>query len=315
MISDGGAGPFPSYGPPLVISFTVSGVAAPVSSVGLDIKLTHISAGELDMVLRAPGGAPSLPLVSLIGVTVAGGVGDSSNFNGNYGFSDAAAGANIWTVAGGACGTACDILPGSYRSTGAGGPDQTDPPPVTSLNATFGGLAPLLANGTWTLEIRDAAQLNVGTVTGARLFVDAPFTEIVFEDGFDVVPCTEADEGCPTAIELERLRQAVMDVLAEVCVGQGHMGNSATGFDYCYDNSGACNGCRLTAPVPSLEVTAAGLGRATVDVAFDVSGIIPMDGSIFPYSFSCDLHVLASQQRFCDRRSPTSSMPAPASTR
>jgi hypothetical protein len=46
---------------------------------------------------------------------------------------------------------------------------QVVPAPVTSLNATFGGLTTAQINGTWTLTIRDAAGGDTGSVTAANL--------------------------------------------------------------------------------------------------------------------------------------------------
>jgi subtilisin-like proprotein convertase family protein len=169
-IPDGGSGTLPVYGAPLTISFAVAGRTAPLTSVALDLTLTHSWVGDLDMVLTSPGGTASLVTVSRIGVTVANSVGDSSNYAGLYNFTDAAAGTNIWTVAtAAACGDTCNITVGDYRTTAGGTAGQTNPPPVTSLNTTFGGLSTAQINGTWTLTIRDAAAVDTGSVTAANL--------------------------------------------------------------------------------------------------------------------------------------------------
>jgi hypothetical protein len=96
----------------------------------------------------------------------------------------------------------------------------------------------------------------------------------------------------------ERLRQAVTARLeAGMCVPEGAIGGSATGVDYCYQNDGGCNpGCRLTSQVQSLEVTPAGLRRATVDVVFDVTGRLPLAGRIVFISFSCSVNIFAPQR-------------------
>ncbi len=181
-IPDGSTGIPPQYGAPRVISFAVSGVSANVTEVSVDIALSHTWAGDVDAILRAPGGMPSLVIVSRIGVVAAGTFGDSSNYGGTYSFSDAAMGTNIWTVATDpSCDTNCIIAPGSYRTTAPGQPMQTNPPPVTSLNATFGGMTPAAANGTWTLTFRDAASDDTGTVTAANLTVN-PTAPVVAGD-------------------------------------------------------------------------------------------------------------------------------------
>ena len=166
-IPDGNSGTPPQFGAPLVINFAVTGVSGPVTSVTADITLTHTWAGDVDMVLRAPGGTPSLVLVSRIGVTTATSFGSANDYSGTYAFSDAATGTDIWTAA-----AANPIPVGLYRTTAPGQAGQTNPPPVTSLNTTFGGLTPAQANGTWTLSIRDAASADVGSVTAANLTVN-----------------------------------------------------------------------------------------------------------------------------------------------
>ncbi len=166
-IADGLTGTPPQFGTPLVISFVVSGVSANVTDVQVSFTGTHSWVGDLDFILRAPGGAPSLVVVSRIGVTTAGSFGSSSDYSGTYNFSDAAAGANIWTAA-----AATPVPPGTYRTTAPGQTGQTNPPPVTSLNSTFGGLTPAQANGTWTLTVRDGAAADTGSISAASLTVN-----------------------------------------------------------------------------------------------------------------------------------------------
>ncbi|MFZ1220495.1 MAG: choice-of-anchor Q domain-containing protein [Chthoniobacterales bacterium] len=175
-IPDGLSGTPPQYGPPLVVSFAVSGQTAPLAAVSVDVTLNHSWAGDVDMVLTSPGGTASLVTVSRIGVTGVGSFGDSSNYSSNfvpitsYNFTDAANGTNLWTAATAAsCGDACQILTGDYRTTAAGAAGQSNPPPVTSLNATFGGLTTAQINGTWTLAVRDASAGYTGSVTSANL--------------------------------------------------------------------------------------------------------------------------------------------------
>jgi subtilisin-like proprotein convertase family protein len=175
-IPDGLSGTPPQFGAPLVINFAVSGVSAPVTSVSASVTLTHTWAGDVDMVLRAPGGTPSLVLVSRIGVQTATSFGSANDYSGTYVFDDTAAGANIWTAA------ATNPIPaGTYRTTAPGGAGQTNPPPVTSLNTTFAGLTPAQANGTWTLSVRDAASADTGSVTAASLTVN-PTGPVVVND-------------------------------------------------------------------------------------------------------------------------------------
>lgn len=166
-IPDSPGGTPPTYGTPLVISYPVTGISGPVTDVSVSITLTHSWAGDLDMVLAAPGGSPNLVVVGHIGVTAAGSFGSSSDYNGTYVFSDSAAGANIWTAA-----ASTPIPAGTYRTTVRGMAGTTNPPAVTSLNTTFGGLTPAQANGTWTLTIRDGGGGDTGSVTASILTVN-----------------------------------------------------------------------------------------------------------------------------------------------
>jgi len=179
-IADGLTGTPPQYGSPLVISFAVTGMSAPLGTVTVDFTGTHSWCGDLDFVLKAPGAGPSLIVVSRIGVTTAGSFGSSSDYSGTYSFTDTAAGTNIWTAA-----AATPVPPGAYRTTGGGMTGQTNPPPVTSLNATFAGLTTGQINGTWTLTVRDGAAADTGSITSASLSLTSSilFQHIVDFDG------------------------------------------------------------------------------------------------------------------------------------
>ncbi|HKP68595.1 MAG TPA: VCBS repeat-containing protein [Pyrinomonadaceae bacterium] len=184
-IPDGTSGVPPQFGAPRTINFAVSGLTGNVTTVSVDFDIAHTFIGDVEMILAAPGGSPSISLASRVGVTAVGGFGDNSNYLGVYAFSDAASTSNIWTVATGApCDNACNVATGTYRSVGPGQTGQVNPPPVTSLNATFAGITPASANGTWTLTFRDAAATDVGSIASANLTIgtaptvptaDAPF--------------------------------------------------------------------------------------------------------------------------------------------
>lgn len=167
-IPDGLSGTPPQYGTPLVISFAVSGVTTNVTDVQVSFTATHSWVGDLDYVLKAPGAGPSLVVVSRIGVTTDGSFGSFSDYLGTYTFTDNTAGTNIWTAA-----STSPIPTGSYRTTLGGTAGQINPPPLTSLNSTFGGMTPAQANGIWTLTVRDAAQMDTGTVSAAILTINA----------------------------------------------------------------------------------------------------------------------------------------------
>lgn len=171
-IPDGGGGTPPVFGAPRNVTFAVSGIKGNVVDVSVDMTLNHTFVGDVEAVLLAPGGTPSMFVVSRVGAVTVGAFGDNSNYLGLYNFTDTATGENIWNLATGACDSTCAIIPGTYRTTESGGPGQTSPPPVTSLNATFGGLTAAQANGTWTLRFRDAASTDTGTVSAANLTIN-----------------------------------------------------------------------------------------------------------------------------------------------
>lgn len=168
-LPDGLSGTPPQFGTPLVVSFAVSGASGPITSMSANFTMTHSWVGDVDVVLAAPGGAPSMVLVSRIGVTTAGSFGSSSDYSGTYNFDDTAAGANIWTAA-----ASTPVPASTYRTTAPGQTGQTNPAPVTSLMTTFGGLTPAQINGTWTMTFRDAAAADTGSVSAANLTLNFP---------------------------------------------------------------------------------------------------------------------------------------------
>jgi hypothetical protein len=169
-IPDGLAGTPPQYGAPRDVRCDVFGMPAPLTHLVVEVTLTHTWVGDLDMVLISPGGAAQSVVVGHIGVTEDGTYGDDSDYGGSYVFSDGATGPNIWTMATAAgCGGTCTVPIGNYRATARGGPGQTNPPPVITLNAAFSGLQDFQINGLWTLRIRDGAAGDIGTVTSATL--------------------------------------------------------------------------------------------------------------------------------------------------
>lgn len=196
----------------------------------------------------------------------------------------------VVSVTSGSCGIPADARAiaaniTSVAPTGLGNlrlyPGDGAVPSTSSLNFGVGqtrannGVFPLAGNGDGTLGILAtvAASGSVHVVLDVTGYF-APFPE-------------------------QELRQAITARLnTGACVGQGTLGNFFTGFDYCYTNAGGgCNpGCHSTLQVQTLQVTPAGPGRATIDVVFDVSGTIPLDGTCASVPFNCNLNVLAVQQ-------------------
>jgi hypothetical protein len=175
LVPDGLTDPPPAPGNALVVSIPVSGITEAISRVAVRMTVSHAWGGDLEAVLTSPDGTRSLVLFSRVGATTASSYGTGSDFNGTYIFTDSATGANLWSGAGDAT-----LPPGSYRPTAAGGQGQTNPPPYTSLNATFGGMTPAQANGTWSLSFRDYCQADQATVSAAALSfspIEGPSTE------------------------------------------------------------------------------------------------------------------------------------------
>lgn len=145
-----------------VVSFNVSGLTTGPATMSLALTMTHTYLGDLDVVLRSPGGT-AFTIFSRVGAATSGSFGDSSNLNGVYTFVDTATG-NFWTASASA-GANANVAAGSYR-TSAAGPGTGG---VTSFNSAFSGLTAAQANGTWTLTFRDGANQDTGTISAATL--------------------------------------------------------------------------------------------------------------------------------------------------
>jgi len=115
-------------------------------------NLTHSWVGDLIANLTYVPTNTTVTLFNRIG-RVSSGVGDSSNFNGNYSFNDAFTG-NIWSVA--ASGNSSFNIPsGNYFPTGAG--SGTLVPILTSLGGSQ-------TAGDWRLTISDNAEDDTGSL-------------------------------------------------------------------------------------------------------------------------------------------------------
>lgn len=138
-------------------NIVVAGPLGTIQSVSFGMQgLTHTWVGDLiATVTYTPNtGAPiSVNLMNRIGLPPAG-AGDSSDFGGDYTFSDS--GADLWAAAA-AAGGAIVIAGGDYRATGAGSSSPIN------LTALFAGAD---ATGTWSLNVADRAGADVGAFTG-----------------------------------------------------------------------------------------------------------------------------------------------------
>jgi subtilisin-like proprotein convertase family protein len=142
------------------ITFTEDLVITGNISVTLT-NLTHTWIGDVTATLIAPD-STSHNLFFRIGRVGGAGFGDSSDFGGNYIFSDAATG-DIWAEA--AARTATEaITPGAYRTTSEGS-DL-----FTSMDIVFTGLS---TQGTWTLLMSDREGGDIGSLGGWTLSMSA----------------------------------------------------------------------------------------------------------------------------------------------
>ena len=167
-IQDGTATTPPAYGAATTVSFAVSGLPLNVKNVGLSFNMSHTWVGDLEVVLRAPGGSPGVFIFSRVGATTATGFGDDSDLGGTYSFGDVSSGADFWAAAATASGAA--VIPaGTYRASTPGGAPGGGA--IGSIDPLFAGLTPAQANGTWTLSFRDASLGQTGTVTSAAIVI------------------------------------------------------------------------------------------------------------------------------------------------
>lgn len=173
-IPDHVAGCDATGGAPRNVTFTVSGLTGPVSSVDVT-NLTfgspaHTWVGDIEAVLIAPNGA-SHTIFGRTLATTATSCGDSTDATGPYTFSDAAAAPpnGGWWQTANILGAAVAMTPGSYRSTNIGGAGATIPMPPTSINPSFTGVAN--PNGTWTLRVTDHGGGDTGAVSAATLSI------------------------------------------------------------------------------------------------------------------------------------------------
>lgn len=156
-----------AFGSPRDVQFSVTGLSGSITNVAVSFNASHTYVGDLDVVLKAPGGLPSQVIFSRTGATSSTSFGFFSELSSNntYTFTDSAT-ANWWTAAQAA---GSGIIPGgSYRTTAPG--PTSNPAPVTSLTNAFTGVTN--PNGTWTLSFRDGASGDTGNVTGATLTID-----------------------------------------------------------------------------------------------------------------------------------------------
>jgi subtilisin-like proprotein convertase family protein len=163
------------------ISFAVSGIDVPITTVRVELGLAHTFAGDVTATLSGPGGVPRLVLFGRPGATRTNSFGDSSNFGAIYTFADSGTG-GLWTILD-TLGNG-DTLPADfYRPTSRGAPLRSDAGGCpTSLRGVFGGMTPTETNGTWTLIVNDVVAGDTGSISSATLVL---VTDRLLRDGFE----------------------------------------------------------------------------------------------------------------------------------
>lgn len=145
------------------VTFTASGMTAPLTEVGVSVTGTHSFVGDLRFVLISPGGTASQIVLSQTGSTTATGFGFAADFAGPYFFSDTAPAAPTWWTAAGTS----PVPSGNYRASTPGG--AVGGGANTTITPTFAGLTTGQINGNWTLRVLDGAAADTGSITAAAL--------------------------------------------------------------------------------------------------------------------------------------------------
>jgi subtilisin-like proprotein convertase family protein len=256
LIPDGVA--CPAYGPPLDVTFTVTGINTAPGDVSVSFLLNpaHTFVGDLDVTLIAPDGTTQQTIFSRTGAVPSNDAGDSSNAAGSYTFSDQATDQpdGGWWQAAAATDETTAVPSGTFRSTAPGGVGRPGPAPFTLITPAFANLA--TSNGTWTLRFRDVCSGDQGTVTSAVLNLG---------QRFEVANTDDAGPGS--------LRQAILDA------------NASAGQDT-IDLTGATGTINLDSELPSIDegVSIVGPGASQLTVrrntgsfrVFHVSDLVPV---------------------------------------
>lgn len=151
-------------GAPLVVSFAVTGMpVGPVRGVRItDLLLAHSWVGDLTVTLTAPD-ASNVVLFARTGALMPS-VGDDSDLDGPYSFSDAPT-PNDWWAEADALPDTGTIPAGRYRASTAGG--AAGGGAVQPITAAFSGVTD--PNGVWTLSVTDRCRGGVGRVEAVNL--------------------------------------------------------------------------------------------------------------------------------------------------
>lgn len=165
----------------LDVTFSVTGMTAPLADISVSVTLTHSWGGDLEAMLIAPNGKARRVLFGRLGSATQGSLGTSRDFSGTYRFDDR--GGDLWA----AVAASTTLIPaGTYRASTAATPSSAIKTggctaPITSA---FAALSSAQINGVWTLRIADRSIDDTGLVSAAKLRL-TPQDDALFGDGFD----------------------------------------------------------------------------------------------------------------------------------
>jgi Carboxypeptidase regulatory-like domain len=149
------------------VNVPVSGATTTLSTLNVSFTIgadpsTYI--GDYGIVLKAPGGSPSMTLMGQPGAATpfAGGCGDSSDMASGTVITFADTGGSL-PAAAASVGAAVSIPTGSYA------PSLGNVSPNGTLAATFGGMTPAAQNGTWQMCFYDVSGTDTVSIAGVSL--------------------------------------------------------------------------------------------------------------------------------------------------
>jgi len=165
----------------LDVTFSVSGMTAPLADVSVSMTLTHSFAGDLEATLIAPNGKARRVLFGRLGVGLVGSSGTSLDFSGTYVFGDG--GGDLWAKV---AEVINPLPPGLYRASTAGyaGSAIKTGGCTAPISLAFDTLDSTQVNGVWTLRIADRASSDTGSISAAKLRLLGA-NDRLFADGFD----------------------------------------------------------------------------------------------------------------------------------
>lgn len=229
-IPDGVSATCPAPGSPLNITFNVSGMIASLTDIRVSMTFSpeHTFGGDVAATLIPPTGG-GFTLFSRIGSSPTSNLGNSANLSGTYVFVDPSISTNnIWTAAATARDQGAPVLQGTYATIGAGpSSSSTTTPPLTQFLASFSSLTPAQLNGTWTLQVTDACEIDTGTISAASLTLEQGALPLQYSAApyfihYSTIPANTSSFAYPIVIYAPASNQQNIGFPANACVMSGN---------------------------------------------------------------------------------------------